>query len=99
MTKREHEALQRACNKYQEYSSEVDKAFKALQEMSGRLSGNRWCNAISNLEEIKNSLIATDKEKRRADGLYQDYWEAMGKQTAIEEVMKTLAELDFWKAH
>lgn len=93
MTKREHEALQKFFNTFDEHDKKADSLFKQLQERNAEIgTGTKWCSAEHNATD----LLSTGDDYGMT--LYTKYVEERGKAEAIMKLGRLLADLNFWKA-
>ena len=86
----EKQSLQRFVNQLSTIREESDKAFEFLQDRNGEINGKRWCSAETNYKE----LLAAGYDYTRE---YNKYIECQGKEDLMMDLMRELAELNFWK--
>lgn len=86
----EKQSLQNFVNQLSTINAESDKAFEFLQDRNGEINGNRWCSAEMNYKELLSAGYDFTRE-------YNKYIECQGKKDLMVELMRQLAELNFWK--
>lgn len=91
MTKNERKALQDFMNKMDTIRAEQGRIFKELQAENRKVTGNAWCCAESNMEDLVNAGV------KWAKGRYQRYVELNAQMDLLNEYGSMLAELNFWK--
>ena len=86
----EREKLQKFVNRLAELNEAKDKAFDFLKEKNGEVNGSRWCNAESNYKELLQAGHDYTSQ-------FEAYNQAVGQIELMHDLMRELAELNFWK--
>lgn len=98
MTTAERTALQNFVNKYSEIEERENHFFEELQLLNHSSGdGSRWCSGMANMEGVLKTHPENYTAVSRAETCIGELYKEYGKRELMQELMSTLAELDFWK--